>query len=304
MSLTAATLLAAASPQAGVSAALDRLLVYDARVSEIGWRLARGNAAFCRETIPAIGLTLIDTASYDDPPAIRQALGIAGDLAVAAVVPGSPAARAGLTPRAEVVALTGSEAFATPVAASREWRRYLAVIDAIDAQLAQQGRVTLVWRDAFGTRRETALDGERACVSRFEVGGTGQKPIADGKVVLIGPRDLEGPDEIVAAMLAHEMAHNVLGHPRRRLAAEGSTRTIRAQEEEADRLAPWLLANAGYDPAAMARMAQGRRSHDGLIAPATHGSWKTRGKAIAAELALIAAAGPAPLDWRSRFPVK
>lgn len=304
MSLLPAVLLLAAAPAPSVSVALDHLLQNDARVLAIGWRLGRGNAAFCAETRPAIGLTLIDSASYADPPSIRRALGIGGDVAVSTVAPGSPAAAAGLAPRAEIAAVSGQGVMRIPVDGARDWRRQLALARAVDSELARSGSVTIVWRDSKGQPRETMLRGEPACVSRFEVGGARQKPLADGEVVRIGPDYLDVSDDLVAAMLAHEMAHNVLGHHRRRAAGERSTSAIRAMEEEADRLAPWLLANAGYDPAAMLRLAQDRRQHDGLIAPATHGSWKTRGRAIAEELKAIAAAGPAPLDWRRRFPAK
>jgi len=65
-------------------------------------------------------------------------------------------------------------------------------------------------------------------------------------------------DDDLALVIGHEMAHNLLHH-RRRLAAEGvlanrllplteaGTAAMRETEEEADRLAVSLAANASYD---------------------------------------------------------
>jgi predicted Zn-dependent protease len=64
-------------------------------------------------------------------------------------------------------------------------------------------------------------------------------------------------DDELALVLAHEMAHNILGHPARLRALNvprgpsrslgKSGRHVWQTEEEADRLAVKLLAAAGYD---------------------------------------------------------
>ncbi|MET0247186.1 MAG: M48 family metallopeptidase, partial [Sphingomonas sp.] len=86
---------------------------------------------------------------------------------------------------------------------------------------------------------------------------------ADGVYVQInsGMIRFAGDEDQVAAMLAHEFAHNILRH-RIRLEAAGvrrgifgqlgrSARLIRQTEVEADRLSVYLMANAGYPPAAI-----------------------------------------------------
>lgn len=270
--------------------ALDRLMQADGRLQTIGWRLARGNAAFCPRTGPATGLLLMDAANFRDPAAIRRGLGLAGDIAVNAVAEGSPADRAGLKPGEDVRAI-GNQAMADlPPAAAQDPFRLAGLHDRLDRELAERGAVTLRLAD-----RSVALPGEPACSARFAIGPAGQRSVAgDGRVIL-SQADVEAGEDIAAAIVAHELAHVILGHGTRGRAVA----TIRAQEQAADRLAPWLLANAGYDPAAMLRLAESRK--DGLIAPATHGSWRNRARAIRAELAVIAAAGPPPLDWRGRF---
>ncbi|MEY4722228.1 MAG: hypothetical protein RIQ46_1953 [Pseudomonadota bacterium] len=270
--------------------ALDRLIEADARLQTIGWRLARGNAPFCAETRPATGLLLMDAANFRDPAAIRAALGLTGDIAVNAVAQGSPAQRAGLKPGEGVVALAGQAMAALPPAAAQDPFRLAGLHDRLDRELAITGTVTLQLAD-----RAVTISAEPACAARFAIGPAGQKPVSgDGRVIL-GQADAEAGEGHAAAIAAHELAHVILRHTTR----GASFATIRAQEQAADRLAPWLLANAGYDPAAMLRLAEGRG--DGLIAPATHGSWRHRARAIRAELAAVAAAGPPPLDWRSRF---
>ena len=58
-----------------------------------------------------------------------------------------------------------------------------------------------------------------------------------------------GPLPLLAAVLAHEFAHNVLKHRAWHEANGGRKRaSVRLTEREADRLSPWLLANAGLDP--------------------------------------------------------
>src|SRR3546814_2842022 len=63
-------------------------------------------------------------------------------------------------------------------------------------------------------------------------------------------------------------------------------------EIEADRLSVWLLAGAGYDPAAAARFWSrfGQRKGRPLFQASTHPSWRDRVAALEAEAATIAAA--------------
>lgn len=289
LALLAGALLASAALATPLPA-LTRLMEADARLQTIGWRLARGNAAFCPETRPATGLLLMDAANFRYPAAIRAALGLTGDIAVNAVAQGSPAERAGLQPGEEVMALAGQAMTTLPPAPAQDPFRLAGLHDRLDRELAMTGTVTLQLAD-----RAVTINAEPACAARFAIGPAGQRPVSgDGRVIL-GPADIEAGEGHAAAIAAHELAHVILRHSTRGQPASA----IRAQEQAADRLAPWLLANAGYDPAAMLRLAEGKA--DGLIAPATHGSWRHRAGAIRAELAAIAAAGPPPLDWRQRF---
>jgi predicted Zn-dependent protease len=113
-------------------------------------------------------------------------------------------------------------------------------------------------------------------------------------------------DDEAATMIAHELAHNILGHWQRNVAAGRTYVAVRRNEREADRMAPWLMANAGFDPAAAPRFfAQwGPRHSGGMTRSPSHDSWQDRVAAITAELPTLAAARPGGqlADWRARFP--
>ena len=68
---------------------------------------------------------------------------------------------------------------------------------------------------------------------------------------------------------------------------------------------PWLLANAGYDPAAATRfMERWGPSHDGgIFRSRTHDGWDERAEFIAAEVAKIEAhlAAGQLADWKTLF---
>ncbi|MCT2557942.1 PDZ domain-containing protein [Tsuneonella sp. YG55] len=287
-------------------AGLAQLQEEDLRLQAIGWKLAVGNARFC-DAAPAIGLLLQDMASYAAPERMRAAAGIAGDVAVQAVVPGAPAAAAGLSPNDEVIAIDGEPMAALPQAKAGSWQRLAALNDRLEAALARDGAVRIAWRKADGSTGDAAIAGVPACRSRFELVDGGGKAIADGQRVLIG-RGFAGTgydEELFAAAIAHELAHNLLRH-RGWLKQVGRKRSnIRVTEREADRLMPWLLANAGYDPQAAARFFHrwGPRNGGWIFRARTHDGWDERAGFVRGELpqveALMTREGAA--DWRTHF---
>jgi hypothetical protein len=288
-------------------ATLEELQREDSRLQSIGWRLAVGNARFCANAAPAIGLLLQDMANYAAPARMRAAAGIAGEVAVQAVASGSPSAAAGLLPNDEIVAIDGESMAALPPAKARSWQRLTGLHDRIDQSLARDGNVELEWRRGNGARQRTIVRGVLACPGRFELLDRGGKASADGDRVLIG-REFVGTDYVedeFAAALAHEYAHNLLRH-RAWLDEHGrGRRNARRTEREADRLMPWLLANAGYDPSAAVRFFErwGPR-HDGWIFRARdHDGWDERRDFVAIEIARIEAlkASGQEADWPRHF---
>lgn len=314
LGVLAGPFLAAAMPPAAASAEqpgktanplvepFEARLAKEQLVQDIGWRLVTGNAPYCASTVSAIGLQLHDMASYGNPPALRELLGLKSDIAVLTVAKGSPAEVVGLTTNQDIAAIDHAKVSEWPADSNRDWRRAKRAHDWIDARLAETGAVTLTFADG----QSLSAKGREACPSRFELGGETKRAVAEGSRVIIG-LDFPGFDyaeDEFAAAIAHELAHNLLKH-REWLGREGRTRrNIRLTEREADRLMPWLLANAGYDPGAAIRFMQrwGPKHGGGIFRKRTHDGWDERVEFIDAERAVIAELQEEEgVDWRRHF---
>lgn len=310
MPLLAALLLVAApvpAPQADVRAALEVLRGYDARLAAIGWRLATANRALCRRLAPTPGWALHALGQYgpEARDAARASFGFALPVAVELVVPGSPAAAAGVTADDSLAAVAGRalpDAASSRKASSRDRDAAAALVaeQPVDAPLA----VTLV---RGGVSRDVAIAASPGCRSAFEVlAGDGLSASSDGAVVQVGERFLRDyRDEEIAVIVAHELAHTILAH-RARLDAAGvkrgllkefgrNARLFRRTEDDADRLAVALLYNAGYDPASAAAFWREHGGLDGgLFRSRTHGSTGARAALSSAAAAAIPAGAARP----------
>jgi hypothetical protein len=301
--------LAAQSPAPAIDyaaekAAIGRFQDADQRLQDVGWALARGNVGFCPKVVPSVGLQLQDMASYGAPGIARKALGLNRDFAVQTAARGSPAALAGgVTRNREIVRLERLDPNTWPAGKAMDWQRLVWAHDHVEAMLAEHGGIAI----GFADGGEVRLRPVEVCATRFELMGEGDKAVADGKRVVIG---IDFPafayDEAeFAALVAHELAHNVLGHDAWLDANGRSRKHVRRTEREADRLMPWLLANAGYDPAAAARFwRQWGKKHDaGLLMIRKHDGWDEREEFVAAEVPLIAGlmAREGRADWSRHF---
>ncbi len=285
-------------------AAIERYQSFDQRLQDVGWQLVRGNAPFCDRQILSIGLQLQDLKSYGGPEVARRALGLTGDFAVQTAARGSPAAQTGLF--AQNREITRLERFDPNewVAGERlYWQRLTLAHDHIDAMLSEHGGITIHFSEGPAARVQPV----EVCASRFELMGEGSKAVADGDRVVIG---IDFPafqysEEVFAGVVAHELAHNLLRHADWLDRNGRKRRNVRLIEREADRLMPWLMANADYDPVAAQTFMEewGPRHDGGLLRARTHDGWDERADFIAAELpqirALIEQTGAA--DWRTHF---
>jgi len=299
-------LLIGAAPASAPGIDYSALRAADARMGAIAYRLALANAPLCRDRVPATGLVLHALQQYGpgERPAARAAFGFPAPVAVEAVVPGSPAARAGVRADDGLVAVGGDRL----PAAAPEGAASAAPRDAARSLIARTaGPVRLTLRRDGGERTVT-LDAPPACASDFEVLlGPGFDAGADGRLVQVGVRFLERySDDQVAVIAAHELAHNVLAHPSRLDAARVNRgllkefgrngRMFRRTEDEADRLGAILYRNAGWrgaDAAAFWRD-HGREFDRGLFRARTHAGAQERARSIAAEVAAIPPAAPVP----------
>lgn len=284
--------------------AIEQFQRFDQRLQDVGWKLVRGNAGFCDRVVPSIGLQLQDLASYGSPEIARAALGLGGDFAVQTAARGSPAAASNaFTPNREITRLERFDPNQWEAEAKFDWRRLARAHDHVDAMLVEHGGIGIGFADGETTR----VGAVEVCATRFELMGEGKRAVADGERVVIG---IEFPafayDEAeFAALVAHELAHNLLGHTAW-LDRNGRGRSnVRKTEREADRLIPWLLANAGYDPAAGQRFMEqwGPGNDGGVLRNRSHDGWDERADFIAGEIprieALVAAHGKA--DWAAHF---
>ena len=286
-----------------VKAALGAIQAKDQLLHDIGWRLVVGNAEFCEQTQLAAGLQLLDLTTFKNPDSIREALGLHGDFIVQTVAEGSPAEKAGLMPNTQIIALDGNALAEMPSEGRRDWQRLARLHGTIDETLAETGEVVLTIR---GDDTIT-ISGTPVCATRFELDDGGKRAVADGERVQIGAMfpAISYPEDEFAAAIAHELAHNVLGH-RAWLDSEGRSRkNVRLTEREADRLMPWLLANAGYDPGAALRFMRkwGPRHSGGILRKRTHEGWDERAEHIAAEMDGMRQYwdGEGPTNWRRHF---
>ena len=289
LALLAASPARALTPALPAPTALQQLQALDARVQSVGWRLARANARFCRSVVPGIGLLLQDLGGYDDPGKPGEGLRASGDIAVQAVALDSPAARVGLVANDPLESVAGQPVAALPPVKPGDYARLAGLHDRIDAALRDTGQVHLVSYD-----RTLTLVGEPVCTSRFEMLSSGMRAAADGRRIVIGRKLVEilPEEELLAAALAHELAHNVLNHRERLDAGGRSWSKVKQTEREADRLSVWLLANAGYAPEAALRFFArwGPLTDLGPFSSPEHDRWKTRVRRITAEIATMRAA--------------
>ena len=278
------------------------------RIYSIGYRLAVANAPFCEKRQSTIGLLMHDAQAYSDPVAVRSELRLSGDIGVQAVAPMSPAQKAGLRTNDTIVEINGKPVAEFPVSRKRKWERP-AKVQAHLRSASQAGKVTIEWRSPEGDGGSTLLVPELICASIFEVVSNNDKAVSDGERVLIGdqfPGFAYSNDELAAA-IAHEMAHNLLGHLDYFEITRRKQSLVRLSERDADRLMPWLLANAGYDPEAAVRFMTrfGPRYGGGLLRKRTHDGWDERVEFIGAEVARIGQLQDLmPLgnaDWRKYF---
>ena len=310
MLVLAAPLAAQPAPSAQIDypaerAAIGRYQDADQRLQDVGWTLAKGNVAFCPKVVSSIGLQLQDMASYGAPAAARLALGLKGDFAVQTAARGSPASLSGeFTRNREITRLDRFDPNQWPAGKALEWQRLVRAHDHIEAMLTEHGGIAVHFADGPAVRVQSVP----VCASRFELMGAGDKAVADGERVVIGvgfPAFKYAEEPVFAGLVAHEFAHNVLGHDAWLDRNGRQAKHVRRIEREADRLIPWLLANAGYDPeAGVTFITRWGSKHDsGLRLRMGHDGWDERAEAIALEVAQVKAlmASEGKADWATHF---
>lgn len=245
------------------AARLEALNAEDARLARVSWRLTLANADLCPATRLRAGWAIHAAAQYGAelrPVAISR-YGLDGDLPGILLAPqGSPAAAAGLSPGDVIVAVNGEALSPGNRAARESYDGLQANLERLDGAVARGPARLTVRRE--GVERVVALQPVRACaydtqitIDRDPGGHAGKEMIQ----ITTGMAGLAASDDELAFIVAHELAHAVLEHvdapadPGRPGARNGELTLRRGanpdMEADADRLALYLLARAGYDPA-------------------------------------------------------
>lgn len=274
----------------------------DARVERVAFRLAVAGRPRCAVTEPGTGLVLQHLSQFAlrDRPGMIAGLSLDRGPGVIVVVPGSPAATAGIRPGDVVLAIDGAVLPPEPnLAAPFDAARAHARADAVRDLLAQTApfAITLLREGVVVTIRLAPLP---ACPSRVHLARSNQRnAYADGRHVVLttGLLSRMRNDDELAFVIAHEMAHTILRHAvvmrggsvkhglGRTLGRSG--RIVRGTEREADTLGGELMIDAGFDP--VVGVAILSRIGDGDLGIDLFASHDATGRRIAAMRALAAA---------------
>ncbi|WP_420384275.1 hypothetical protein [Novosphingobium sp.] len=286
---------------------VDDLERDDSQALSAAWRLQTGNARYCPHVTRQTGIQLEDTAVYAQPALVRSTYGLTGDIYIGAIAATGPGAAVPVN--ATVMAIDGRRMSALPApdhdAPFTRWHTAQAMLD---DDAARDGHVDLTLSGPGarpGTETRTVhIVAVPACKVTVKVDDQQSYASANREEIRLGRHYLDaahGDPDLIAALIAHEMAHAVLDHQTQLEASNKAMAVVRRTEHEADRLSVWLLANAGYPPeAAIALQAQVIAR---LIGPfnidLTHGGWHSRAARIEHEIATLKAAPDA--DWPKRF---
>jgi len=279
---------------------MDVLLRQDVRLAHVAEGLLAANRGLCRLRMPLTGMVLHSQDQYR--PEVAGDAFANGSIAVAAVLPGSAAAEAGVA-AGDAVAAIGDRRTETLRVEEGPLR------DAAFGALANQAGTVVLAVVRGGQERTVALEAPEGCRALVEIRAQNELSArSDGRVIQVNHGlAAAASDAELAVVFAHELGHLVLEH-RRRLEQAGvekgffgefgrNQKLNRQVEVEADRISVHLLANAGYDPAiapAFWRSRLGRRAAGGLFRSATYPTTEARARLVEQEIADYLGAGAAP----------
>ena len=292
---------APAAAQDPVEQSLVGLRSLDQRVATIGHRLAVASVDLCSEREWLPGFAVHDLTQYgaEQRPAAIRAFRLDRGPGVLALAAGGPAERAGLRTDDIVMTIDGEAPPRGALGPRASFEQAERILDALDRAFSDG--VAVIGVDRGGQRAAIRVEAEQGCASRFQlVPSRTLNARADGRYVQVTTAigQYVADDDELAAVLAHEFAHNLLRH-RLRLNEAGvqrgflanfgrNARLIRQTESEADRLSVYLLDRAGFRPEAAVRLWSrfGRRGFAFLGSP-THPNWRRRVEMLEAEIVNI-----------------
>jgi membrane-associated protease RseP (regulator of RpoE activity) len=277
------------------TASLAAIRAVDRRVATIGHRLAVANLVWCGRTEWRHGLVLLQLSGIAGGlrGEVLGAFGAVQGLGIMALAANGPAERAGLRPN-DII--TGFDGHPLPAVQASNQSWFAALGAAFEDGEAQVDILR------GGIRMALDVRGERGCATVFQGAPRQSRDAnADGVTVNVnvGLIDYVQDDDELAAVMAHEFAHNVLRHRDRLTATGRSSSAVRQTEIEADRFSVYLMERAGYDPEAAVRFWTRYGPHPlNFLRSRDHPGWRERLTIMQAEIARIRearAAGHAPV---------
>ncbi len=240
------------SPVAAAPVSLRSFAKENLQLTTIAHRISTKTAADCPDPQIVTGLLTHDLSNYDRSvrPAVSRAFSLGTGIGVLEVVPGSAGERAGLRTDDEILSVNGlsvqdAAAVDEPRRSSRRLEKFSRAL-----QLAlRNGPAELEIRRS-GAVVGASLAGELGCGGELLLSGSREwNAWSDGSHVVVTTammRSARSDDEL-AFVIAHEMAHNILGH------SSSSKRGIfglnfggKRQELAADYMAVWMMTEGGY----------------------------------------------------------
>ena len=237
----------------------------DARVARVAWRLALAGRDICPASFPATGILFHHLAEYEaDDRRLMLAHGLGRGPGILTVLEGSPGAGAGLAAGDVLLSVDGA-ALPSPLEIAAEpmrklWRARVEESEKLLEDRLRAGPVRLeILRE--GRVLAMSLGSVPACLGRVRLARSTQvNAFASGSRVIMTTAMLAylRSDDELAVVLAHELSHNILGHPDL-LDAQGvpkrgilrgigkNAKRVWRTEAEADRFAIRLVAAAGFD---------------------------------------------------------
>lgn len=190
--------------------ALQGWFEQDMRVQRIAYRLLTAGTELCGQKVgPIAGFSLLNRHDFPSEwlAAAEELYGVGDRPQIATVVPGSAAEAAGLEP-GDIVLRVGDWETPQGKAAPRK------TIDRAREVLAKQGRLTLHLLRG-GAPLAVTLEPVRACSFAITIDNDDAvNAYADGHKIVLqkGMLRFARTDEELALVLAHELAHNAMGH--------------------------------------------------------------------------------------------
>jgi Zn-dependent protease with chaperone function len=254
---------------------LDGIVLRQERIYRIAAPLIIKNAVLCKtQARPLLGFTAKNQYSF--PPeltvAAQQSLGLDERLQVMQILDGSGAMQAGLK-RGDILHTIQDQRIPTGAQAEPETARLLPPL----LKNLTEIKITVLRQSQQMTVNVPLT---LACAFAIDVGNSQHiNAYADGRRILLtrGLLDSLSSDEDVAVIIAREISHNILQHAKQLqqtatlssvidslLAFKPDLNTVSASngikvmpekmDQEADRLALYMLARANYDPANFSRV--------------------------------------------------